>query len=326
MEKKLHPDSVELLVVLQKTMTAANYSHRSIPTYTREVRFVCAYYPDLSPHQWTDAHIIDYMAYLKLVHKVSYSKSKMVAQSVAFFFRHVHYHYHSCHNRHCPSCNWQRQDEWQEARMNELLPVKYFHTVFTIPHELNPLVMGNRSTLFKLLFDSASYCLLKLCKDTKWLGAVPAITAVLHTWGQQLSFHPHVHCIVSGGGADKNHQWHNLKKSVKYGYLFPYHVMEPVYKGYFLEQLNIMVKNARVRLPTGSNWPLLRDSLYKQKWIVYAKQPRGACRRWWNTCRVMHTKSPFQTTVLSMCLKLMYAFSTRTTTTAKSPNHAAYQN
>jgi len=89
MEKKLHPQSVELLEVLQKTMIAANYSKRSIPTYSREIRFVCAYYPDLSPHQWTDAHIIDYMAYLKLVHKVSYSKSKMVAQSVAFFFRHV---------------------------------------------------------------------------------------------------------------------------------------------------------------------------------------------------------------------------------------------
>ena len=89
MEKKMHPQSVELLEVLQKTMIAANYSKRSIPTYTREIRYVCAYYPDLSPHQWTDAHIIDYMSYLKLVHKVSYSKSKIVAQSVAFFFRHV---------------------------------------------------------------------------------------------------------------------------------------------------------------------------------------------------------------------------------------------
>ena len=89
MEKKLHPQSVELLETLQKTMIAANYSKRSIPTYSREIRFVCEYYPDLSPHQWTDTHIIDYMSYLKLVHKVSYSKSKMVAQSVAFFFRHV---------------------------------------------------------------------------------------------------------------------------------------------------------------------------------------------------------------------------------------------
>jgi len=89
MRKKMHHQSVELLETLQKTMIAANYSKRSIPTYSREIRFVCEYYPDLSPHQWTDTHIIDYMSYLKLVHKVSYSKSKMVAQSVAFFFRHV---------------------------------------------------------------------------------------------------------------------------------------------------------------------------------------------------------------------------------------------
>lgn len=159
--------------------------------------------------------------------------------------------------------------------MKELLPVKYFHTVFTIPHELNAAVMGNRKALFKLLFDSASYCLLKLCKDPKWLGAMPAITSVLHTWGQQLSFHPHVHCIISGGGADKNYKWKNLKKSVKYGYLFPYDVMEPIYKGYFLEQLNIMVKNDQVRLPDNTDWPKLRNSLYKKKWIVYAKQPMG---------------------------------------------------
>lgn len=162
-----------------------------------------------------------------------------------------------------------------EARMNELLPVKYFHTVFTLPHELNALVMGNRTKLFKLLFDSASYCLLKLCKDHKWLGATPCITAVLHTWGQQIAFHPHVHCIVSGGGADKDHRWHNLKKSEKYGFLFPYHVMEPLYKGYFLEQLNMMVKNAQVSLPAETDWSILKNMLYKQKWIVYAKQPMG---------------------------------------------------
>jgi integrase/recombinase XerD len=89
MKKNLHPQSELLLEKLQRTMLAGNYSPRSIATYLREVRYVCAYYPDLSPHQWTESHIIDYMAYLKLVHQVSYSKSKMVAQSVAFFFRHV---------------------------------------------------------------------------------------------------------------------------------------------------------------------------------------------------------------------------------------------
>jgi hypothetical protein len=163
-----------------------------------------------------------------------------------------------------------------EARLSELLPVKYFHTVFTLPAELNSLVMGNRKLLFKLLFDSASYCLLKLCNDPKWLGAMPSITAVLHTWGQQLSFHPHVHCIVSGGGVNKQNRWHEMKKSAKYGYLFPYDVMEPVYKGYFLEQLNKLIISGKVCLPQASDWKQLKDELYKQRWIVYAKQPMGS--------------------------------------------------
>lgn len=186
-----------------------------------------------------------------------------------------HYQYHSCRNRHCPSCNWQKQDEWMEARTRELLPVKYYHTVFTLPRELNALVMGNRRELFKLLFDSASHCLLKLCADPKWLGAVPSITAVLHTWGQQLTFHPHVHCIVSGGGADKHHNWHVMPKSAKYGYLLPYEVMEPVYKGYFLQHLGKKVARGVVRLPPGVHWPDLRDELYQKRWVVYAKPPMG---------------------------------------------------
>lgn len=186
-----------------------------------------------------------------------------------------HYQYHSCRDRHCPSCNWQKQEEWMEARTSELLPVKYYHTVFTLPHELNGLIMGNRRELFKLLFDSASRCLLKLCGDPKWLGAVPSITAVLHTWGQQLTFHPHVHCIVSGGGADKHDNWHVMPKSAKYGYLLPYDVMEPVYKGYFLHHLGKMVSGGLVRLPPGVHWPNLRDELYQKRWVVYAKPPMG---------------------------------------------------
>jgi len=128
--------------------------------------------------------------------KYIFTQTKPVGGCVSSY--HVHYQYHGCRNRHCPACNWQKQEEWMEARMNELLPVKYFH-VFTLPHELNALVMGNRVKLFKLLFDSASHCLLTLGNDPKWLGAMPSISAVLHTWGQQLSFHPHLHCIVSGG-------------------------------------------------------------------------------------------------------------------------------
>ena len=106
----------------------------------------------------------------------------------------MQYVYHSCRNRHCPGCGNSKKEEWIEARMKELLPVKYYHAVFTLPHQLNSLVMGNRKAMFTLLFDAASYTLLKFAKDPQYLGAQPGIIAVLHTWGQQLSFHPHLHC------------------------------------------------------------------------------------------------------------------------------------
>jgi hypothetical protein len=188
---------------------------------------------------------------------------------------HVHYQYHSCRNRHCPACNWQKQEEWMEARMNELLPVKYFHVVFTLPHELNTLIMGNRIKLFKLLFDSVAHCLLTLSKDPKWLGATPSITTVLHTWGQQLSFHTHAHCIVSGGGVDKDLNWVKLKKETRKGYLFPYEVMEPLFKNHFLSCLHRMIINNQVSVDDKTNWQKLKDLLYKKQWIVYAKSPMG---------------------------------------------------
>lgn len=92
-------------------------------------------------------------------------------------------------NRYCPGCGNNKKEEWIEARMKELLPVKYYHAVFTMPHQLNSLVMGNRKAMFTLLFDAASYTLLKFANDKKYLAAQPGIIAVLHTWGQQLSFH-----------------------------------------------------------------------------------------------------------------------------------------
>lgn len=188
---------------------------------------------------------------------------------------HLHYQYHSCRNRHCPACNWIKQDQWMEARMNELLPVKYFHVVFTLPHELNALVMSNRTVLFKLLFDSAVHCLLTLSHDPRWLGAVPSITAMLHTWGQQLSFHPHLHCIVSGGGVDKDLNWHNLKKKSYQGFLFPYKVMEPLFKKHFLDHLNRMIFLSEIEVKNRNQWQELKNKLYQKQWIVYAKSPMG---------------------------------------------------
>lgn len=188
---------------------------------------------------------------------------------------HIHYRYHSCRNRHCPACNWQKQQQWMEARLSELLPVKYYHVVFTLPEELNPIVMGNRTALFKLLFDTAAHCLLSLCADPKWMGATPSITAVLHTWGQQLWFHPHVHCIVSGGGADSKNNWLPPKKKSHQGYLLPYDVMEPFFKKCFLRRLKHLVKTQKVKLPPSTDFKQLLDVLYQKKWVLYAKTPFG---------------------------------------------------
>ena len=109
----------------------------------------------------------------------------------------------------------------------------YYHVVFTLPHELNSIVMGNRKSLLDLLMRSSQHALMKLSWDEKWLGGSPAIISVLHTWGQTLSFHPHVHCIVSDGGIDKEGQWKNAKrKSGKF--LIPVRMMQQIYRGYFL--------------------------------------------------------------------------------------------
>jgi len=136
--------------------------------------------------------------------------------------------------------------------------------------------MGNRVKLFRLLFDSASHCLLTLSGDPKWLGATPSISAVLHTWGQQLSFHPHVHCIVSGGGVDKQMNWVNLKKDIHQGYLFPYAVMEPLFKKHFLRSLNKMVLDGEVEIEDVQQWKALKPKLYGKQWVVYAKSPMGS--------------------------------------------------
>ena len=188
----------------------------------------------------------------------------------------LQYVYHSCRNRHCPGCGNSKKEEWIEARMKELLPVKYYHAVFTIPHQLNSLVMGNRKEIFRLLFDAASYALLKFAGDEKYLGAQPGIIAVLHTWGQQLSFHPHVHCIVSGGGIDKNNRWKEAVKA-KHKFLFPAKAVAQVYRAYFLKQLQKQIDKGTIKMSEDqhANWLTLRTSLYNMEWITYFKEPMG---------------------------------------------------
>lgn len=184
----------------------------------------------------------------------------------------IKYQYHSCRDRHCPCCGAIKKHEWIEARMQELLPVKYYHVVFTLPHQLNSLVLGHRKLLFKLLFDASAQTLLCFAKDAQFLAAQPGIISVLHTWGQQLSFHPHIHCIVSGGGIVNGNQWREAKKNY-YRFLFPVKAMQKVFRGKFLESLKQLISKGEVILPARTDARQLLNILYAKDWIVYAKAP-----------------------------------------------------
>jgi len=186
----------------------------------------------------------------------------------------LRYQYHSCRDRHCPMCGQIRKEEWIEARSKELLPVAYFHAVFTLPAELNQLMMANRRLLYKLLFDASAATLLSFAKDPQWMGATPGIVSVLHTWGQQLSFHPHVHCIVSGGGIDSRQKWKEGKRC-KEGFLFPTKAMAVMFRAKYLEGVRQLWKDQKLQVAPGVRIDLLLKPLWKKTWVVYAKPPWG---------------------------------------------------
>ena len=186
----------------------------------------------------------------------------------------IKYQYHSCRDRHCPQCGAIKKDEWIEARMQELLPVKYYHVVFTLPHELNSLVLGHRKILYNLLFEASASTLISFAKDEKYMGAVPGIISVLHTWGQQLSFHPHIHSIVSGGGITGDNDWKEARKNM-YRFLFPLKALSVVYKTKFLQALKELIENKMVIPAAGTDTPALFNMLYQKEWVVYAKAPFG---------------------------------------------------
>ena len=183
--------------------------------------------------------------------------------------------YNSCGNRNCPKCGNMAKEQWILDRMNEVLPVTYFHTVFTIPHELNPLFFNNQELLYKLLFKAASETLLVLARDKKFLGAKVGITMVLHTWGQSLSYHPHVHCIVPGGGLSSSEL--SFVKS-KEKFFIPVRIMSRVFRGKLLafinkEQQNLCFTGCAAPYAEKQTFKQLIDSLYKKNWVVYCKKP-----------------------------------------------------
>lgn len=188
---------------------------------------------------------------------------------------HLDIHNNSCRNRHCPCCQGFLKELWIDARKSEVIDAPYFHVVFTLPAELNPLLFANQKLLYNLMHSCASRTLLELASDKKYLGATPGIIQVLHTWGQKMNYHPHIHCIITGAGLTKANQ---LAKS-KHSFFIPVKVLGKVFRGKFLETLGNLYTDRKLRFPTRCSrfknfyeWSSFKDSLYRKDWIPYIKK------------------------------------------------------
>ncbi len=173
----------------------------------------------------------------------------------------LHLSYNSCRNRHCPKCQGHKREQWIRAREKELLNVPYFHVVFTLPDTVNQLCLYAPKQVYSILFKTAWSVLQDFGTNPKFLGASMGMVAILHTWGQNLSLHPHLHCIVPGGGVTAKGKWKYAKKKGKY--LFPVKQMGKVFRARFVENLRKEFDEPRS----------FYDKLFAKDWVVYAKRP-----------------------------------------------------
>lgn len=185
--------------------------------------------------------------------------------------------YNSCRNRHCPKCQSLQQAKWIEKRLDRLLPVPYFHVVFTVPRQLRLMAMHNRERFFNLLIEAAARTLLDLGEDPKRLGGLLAITAVLHTWTRDLQFHPHVHCVVSGGGLSPDgERW--ISAQCEGRYLFPRKVLSRLFSRKLLDAVTRAWRCGDLTCPGLSDpksFARWKNELYDVAWVVYPKRPFG---------------------------------------------------
>ena len=186
---------------------------------------------------------------------------------------HARHVYHSCRNRHCPQCQTRAKEAWLAARRREVLPVPYFHLVFTLPHVLNPLVGATPRAIYEVLFASVSATLSEFAESPRHLGGTPAFSLVLHTWQQDLGRHVHVHALVAGGALSDGGEW----KAPRKGFLFPVRALSQMFRGKFVAGLAALRQTKRGSEPIAAetDWQRLKRSLYEHDWVVYAKQPLG---------------------------------------------------
>lgn len=180
--------------------------------------------------------------------------------------------FHSCRNRHCPQCQTRAKEAWLQARRRELLPVPYFHLVFTLPHALHGLIASRARRLYEMLFAAAAGTLTEFAADPRHLGGEAAFTLVLHTWKQDLGRHVHVHALVAGGALTPSGQWVSPKK----GFLFPVRALSRVFRGKFVVALKVeRAAGAWPELLAETAWRQLLRALFAHDWVVYAKEPLG---------------------------------------------------
>lgn len=187
--------------------------------------------------------------------------------------------YNSCRNRHCPKCQTNARDKWLQARQHELLPVNYYHLVFSVPHRLVPLMWQNKKGLFALLFEASGAALLEVAANPKHLGAEVGFMSVLHTWGQTLQPHPHIHCVIPGGGlAPDLESWIPSPRN----FFLPVRVLSRVFRGKFVAGLKKLFRKNKLRffgpckqLSSAKEFAVFLRTLFRDDWVVYAKRPFG---------------------------------------------------
>jgi len=184
--------------------------------------------------------------------------------------------YNSCRNRHCPKCQTLAKERWIENQKDNLLNIGYFHVVFTLPDTLNLMIYQNQKKLYTLLFKASSETLAELASDKKYLGAKLGFTSILHTWGQNLMHHPHIHCIVPGGGLSPIGQWVTSRKK----FFIPVKVLSRKFRGKFLHYLKQLYYENKLEfhgsqefLSDHAEFEKLLSSVYSKEWIVYCKPP-----------------------------------------------------
>lgn len=188
---------------------------------------------------------------------------------------HIEIHNNSCRNRNCPCCQAVQKELWVDKRKAEVIDAPYFHVVFTLPHDLNPLLYCNQQLLYGFFHRCCSETLLELSRDPKHLDATPGIIQVLHTWNQEIGYHVHIHCIVSGGGLTSDHKIRKVKKN----FFLRVEVIRDKFKGKFLAGLQQLFRDKKLvfsssceKLKNSYEWSAFRNSLYEKDWCPYLKE------------------------------------------------------